>query len=50
MEINNYSLFAIMNNSVATGILIINMSANTQKKVTNILNQQLSVFNSNYNR
>ena len=50
MEINNYSLFAIMNNSVATGILIINMSANTQKKVTNILNQQLSVFNSHYNR
>lgn len=47
---NNYSLFAIMNNSVATGVLIINMSADTQEKVSNILNQQLSAFNSHYDR
>ena len=47
---NYYSLFAIMNNSVATGVLIINMSADTQEKVSNILNQQLSVFNSHYDR
>jgi len=51
MGINNdYSLFAIMNSSVATGVLIINMSADTQKKVSNILNQQLSAFNSHYDR
>lgn len=50
-EINMvYSLFAIMNDNVATGVLMINMSADTQKKVTDILNQQLSVFNSHYNR
>lgn len=47
---SNYSLFAIMNNSVATGISIITMSASTQKKVTGMLNQQLSVFNSHYDR